>query len=195
MKPKLLFPIVSLICFTVLSCGQKNTKNEIDTETYAKLLKTGNHISSQAQASLLAHVSKAMKQGGSLYAVEFCNLQASSIADSLSNRFNCTISRVSEKNRNPQNELKTETDKQLWAWANQQNDPIKDTLVVTKSQAIYYKPIRTGMAACLQCHGPVETIQPETYQKLQTLYPNDKATGYGLNELRGLWRIELHYKN
>lgn len=167
----------------------------MDIETYDRLLKTGSEVSAQAQASLLAHVSSAMKQGGSVYAVEFCNLQAQPITDSLSNHFNCTISRVSEKNRNPGNSLKTETDRQLWAWASRQDDPMNDTLVVVKSRAVYYKPIRTGMAACLQCHGPVETIQPETYEKLQTLYPNDKATGYSLNELRGLWKIEFPQVN
>ncbi len=191
MKPSLLFSISILISFTMLSCGQKNANNKQDAETYSTLLKTGSDISAQAQASLLAHVSSAMKQGGSVYAVEFCNLQASSITDSLSNRFNCILSRVSEKNRNPENKLKTETDRQLWTWANRQDDPMKDTLVLVESKAIYYRPIRTGMPACLQCHGPIEAIEPETYQKLQTLYPNDKATGYELNELRGLWKIEF----
>lgn len=191
MKPTRLFLIAVLICFSMLSCRQKDTKNELDAESYAKLLKTGNDISAQAQASLLAHVSGAMKQGGSLYAVEFCNLKASSITDSLSNHFNCTISRVSEKNRNPENKLKTEADKQLWAWANRLDDPMKDTLVMVESQAVYYKPIRTGLMACLQCHGPMETMQVDTYEKLQTLYPDDLATGYQLNELRGLWKIEF----
>lgn len=166
----------------------------MDAEAYSRLLKIGDHISAQAQTSLLSHVSGAMKKGGGLYAVEFCNLQASSITDSLSNHFNCTISRVSDKNRNPGNSLKTATDKQLWNWATQQ-DVLKDTLVVVKSQAIYYKPIRTAMPACLQCHGSAETIQPDTYEKLQALYPNDKATGYKLNELRGLWKIELAQEN
>jgi cytochrome c553 len=195
MKKSLLFLISILGGLLFFSCGQKNAKSELDAETYTKYLKTGNDVSAQAQASLLAHVSSAMKQGGSFYAVEFCNLEASSITDSLSNQFNCTISRVSEKNRNPENKLKTETDKQLWAWANQLDDPMKDTLVVVESQATYYKPIRTALPACLQCHGPVETIQADTYEKLQTLYPNDLATGYQLNELRGLWKIAFEQKD
>jgi len=53
----------------------------------------------------------------------------------------------------------------------------------------YYKPILTALSACLQCHGPEEEINPETLQKIKTLYPNDKATGYSINELRGLWKI------
>lgn len=195
MKQTLLLSIPILACFLLFSCGQKNVQNDLDAETYQQLLKTGSEVSAQAQASLLAHVSSAMKQGGSLYAVEFCKLKASSITDSLSNQYNCTISRVSEKNRNPENNLKTEADKQLWAWAHQLDEPMKDTVVVVKSKAVYYKPIRTGLPACLQCHGPVETIAPETYQKLQTLYPNDLATGYQLNELRGLWKIEFAQKN
>jgi cytochrome c553 len=57
---------------------------------------------------------------------------------------------------------------------------------------VYYKPIRTGMPACLKCHGNTETdINAATKAKLNELYPNDLATGYKLNDFRGLWKVEF----
>jgi len=48
------------------------------------------------------------------------------------------------------------------------------------------------MPACLKCHGNIETdINVSTRNKLTELYPNDLATGYKLNEFRGLWKVEF----
>ncbi len=43
---------------------------------------------------------------------------------------------------------------------------------------------------CLKCHGtPNEQIQPKTFAKIKELYPNDKATEYEANQVRGMWSI------
>jgi hypothetical protein len=188
-------PTLVLIAVLFFSCGQK-TAETIDSETYARYRKSGTEISNQTQGVLLANVSKAMQQGGSLYAVEFCNLQASGLVDSLNAEFDCKISRITDKNRNPENHLETKTDRQIWAYFSniQQHEELHDTLVQNKEKITYYKPILTAMPACLQCHGPAEEIEPETYKKIQNLYPKDKATGYSLNELRGMWKIEFGKK-
>jgi hypothetical protein len=48
---------------------------------------------------------------------------------------------------------------------------------------------------CLQCHGkPGTDLSETTIAKLSQLYPNDKATGYGINELRGIWIVEMNKK-
>jgi hypothetical protein len=44
---------------------------------------------------------------------------------------------------------------------------------------------------CLQCHGTADTIAPEVRQAIETLYPNDLATGYTVGELRGLIRVTV----
>lgn len=177
----------------ILSCSNKNSQNTLDLETYNRYLKSGSEISAQAQSALLSNVSEAIKKGGTLFAVEFCNLEVSGITDSLNNECNCSISRVSEKNRNPDNALETLTEQQLWKYFLSVHDTkmIHDTVVVVEGQAVYYKPILTAMQTCLQCHGPEEKIDQATLNKINELYPEDKATGYSLNELRGLWKISF----
>ena len=45
---------------------------------------------------------------------------------------------------------------------------------------------------CLQCHGSKGIdIAPETLKVIEEKYPNDQATGYTENQLRGIWVIEL----
>lgn len=188
---KSLFPCLLLILFVLISCNSSRNQ-KIAPNTYSEYTQKGNEISGQAQSVLLKNVSSAMQKDGPEYAIEFCNLQATSLIDSLSELNNCTISRVSSKNRNPENALKDEKEKQLWEHYSiaVKSGNASDTLVRNNGTLVYYKPIKTAMPACLKCHGaPSDDIQTATLQKIQKLYPYDKATGYTLNEFRGMWKI------
>ena len=183
--------LLFIVFILIISCNSKQ-KEKISSEVYSEYAQKGNEISGKAQGVLLANVSSAMQKGGPEYAIEFCNLQASSLIDSLSKANNCTISRVSVKNRNPGNNLKNKKERQLWDHYAEKlkSGNVSDTLLRSEDALVYYKPIKTAMPACLKCHGaPGEDIQTATFQKIEELYPNDKATGYNLNEFRGMWKI------
>ena len=177
------FLIAVLVLF--FSC-----KSKTDLANYTEIQKKGSEMATLAQSVLLANVGKAIQTGGSVYAVEFCNLNASVITDSLNIAGNCVISRISAKNRNPENGLKTESEQMLWSIF--ENGTLNDTVIFENRNLIYYKPIKTGLPACLKCHGEIGSdIDAVTAEKLKNLYPNDLATGYKLNDFRGLWKIEF----
>jgi len=47
----------------------------------------------------------------------------------------------------------------------------------------------------LNCHGePGKEISEETLQKLNELYPEDKAIGHQIGDLRGMWSIKIPKK-
>ncbi len=188
MKKHLYFLMVSALPL-FFSCSPKSPK--INSETYSKFQKKGSEISQLAQSTLLGNVAKAIQTGGPEYAVEFCNLQASAIIDSVNRENDCVISRITDKTRNPGNKLKGQAEEELWEVF--KTGSTTDTLVVKPSgMIVYYKPIKTGMPACLKCHGNPETeIDAATFEKINQLYPNDLATGYKLNVFRGLWKIEF----
>jgi hypothetical protein len=48
----------------------------------------------------------------------------------------------------------------------------------------YMKALPTN-ALCLSCHGAAEQMTPGIRAKLQALYPDDKATGYAVGQIRG----------
>lgn len=167
--------------------------SNIDSSTYSEIQKEGREVAAKAQTALLQNVGEAIQKGGSEYAVEFCNLKASSIIDSINQEFNCTISRVSDRNRNPNAALSSMQENEIWKIFHE--GTLSDTIVQNNKNLIFYKPIKIGMPACLKCHGnPESDINLVTQQKLKDLYPNDLATGYSLNDFRGLWKIEFEDK-
>jgi len=188
-KMKQNYLLIATLAILMISC-----KSKIDKATYVDFQKKGNETATLAQSVLLANVGQAMQSRGPVYAVEFCNLKASTIVDSLNIANNCIINRVSAKNRNSENVLKTETELILWTIF--ERGILSDTLIKDNQKLIYYKPIRTALPACLKCHGEIGSdIDSATSEKLKNLYPADLATGYKLNDFRGLWKIEFTFKD
>jgi hypothetical protein len=181
--------LLMTILVLMVSCKPKT-----EIANYFEFQKKGSETATLAQSVLLANVGQAIQKGGTVYAIEFCNLKASVIIDSLNKANNCIISRVSNKNRNSENGLKTESDKILWPIF--ERGVINDTLIHENQKLVYYKSIKTGFPACLKCHGVIGTdIDFITAEKLKNMYPADLATGYKLNDFRGLWKIEFASKD
>ncbi len=187
----------SLILLSLLTIAcQSKPKNQIDPQITEKYTKLGDSITQAAQVELLKNVRNAMKKGGTPHALQYCKLNASKITQALSKKYNCTIRRISFKNRNPDNQPDSKQDKNILKHFEKQNrNENKDTLTHHAGSYNYYKPIYTFMPACLKCHGtPNQDIDKTTLETIQKLYPLDKATNYKLHELRGAWKITFEQK-
>jgi hypothetical protein len=53
-----------------------------------------------------------------------------------------------------------------------------------------YRPISV-MSSCVVCHGPINTLLPGVKNKLEKLYPEDKAVNYSLYQWRGVIRVSV----
>ena len=67
-------------------------------------------------------------------------------------------------------------------------------VVEINGKMVGYYPIVTN-ALCVKCHGNKDIdIEQPTFRKIKALYPSDKALGYSVNELRGMWKVEMNKK-
>ena len=158
-----------------------------------KYLKKGSEVASLTQEALLKAVQGAMASGGPAYAVDYCNLEALELKDSLSALNNCTIQRLSTQYRNPADQPVTKTEKQQlksYEMLHNKGEDLAPTVHIVGDEVEYYQPIMIGSGTCLLCHGdPATQIASETMNVIRELYPNDLATGYALNDFRGVWKI------
>jgi len=126
-----------------------------------------------------------------LEAVTFCNKQAYSIADNMAVTQNATIRLMSDKPRNPENQVNAKEQGIIDRFkkpiaSNEKYQPVTE---IEKSMVKFYAPITTN-SMCLQCHGsPEKNIEPKVLTALTNLYPEDKAIGYNVNKVRGIWSI------
>jgi Protein of unknown function (DUF3365) len=187
----------SLIFLMISSCGMKQEKEaQKEASTKQVYLQKGGEIVDVTQSELLKNVSQAMKTGGPGYAVEFCNIRAMVIKDSLSSLNNCQIRRIALKYRNPLDMPQSNTEKdQLnkYQLAYQKGEAIEAEVHLFENRVEYYQPIIIKNGTCLLCHGhPGKQIAEKTMEKIKARYPDDLATGFAMNDFRGAWKITFN---
>lgn len=181
------------------SCAEKKPKkveknvqyvSGADEVTYLRL---GKEIADTVGASLKANLQNAMKNGGPVNAVQFCNMEALPLTNKYSTKYGTEVKRVSDRNRNPKNvanekELAVLEEFKRIRKAGEALSP--KVAIDADGKKNFYAPIFTG-GICLTCHGNPKNMQPELVTAIDSLYPNDKAKGYAVDELRGIWSIKF----
>ena len=198
----------SLFYFAVLlmlfySCGNHNKENSKGQETPSKTpvvtrhqaidsvyyLSRGKKIARETFNTLSGKLKQALQAGGIENAISYCNAHALSLTDSLASVYQASVQRISHKPRNINNKANTE---ELKIMGNYIMKHIQQpTLVANDTSVTFYAPIYTK-PFCLTCHGEVgKTLTADNYEKIKELYPEDKAVGFKVNELRGMWKISF----
>ncbi|MGK7396564.1 MAG: Tll0287-like domain-containing protein [Candidatus Cyclobacteriaceae bacterium M3_2C_046] len=158
-------------------------------------LKVGNQIADTTQKTLAGNLVNAIQDQGIRGAIQFCNLAAYPLVDSLQKKLNVQIKRTSLQTRNPDNQP-TSLEKQLLEayHYNAENNLALEPAIqeIDEAYLLFAKPIVIGNPLCLNCHGEVgKQVQSENYQIIKGLYPEDQATGYQEGDLRGMWSIKI----
>jgi len=153
----------------------------------------GMQMAQTTKAELGKNLLGQIQKNGVIAALDFCNLQAMPITDSMATVHKAHINRVTDKPRNPKNkanavELQYLENLKKQVASGNEVDPI---VVEIGNEAEFYYPIVTN-SMCLKCHGtPGKELETLTLSKIQELYPKDKAIGYSENEVRGIWSIRF----
>jgi len=132
--------------------------------------------------------------GGPPNAIQVCTVAAPAIAADLSARTGGQVGRTSLKPRNPGNAPDEWERATLQAFEQRRHageDPRGIEAYATVegpdgSEFRYMKAIPMGNT-CVACHGQV--IDRRVAATLAQLYPDDKATGYNVGDIRGAFTI------
>lgn len=158
----------------------------------------GPKIIAEAFGRLSAALAEAIAQGGPASALSVCSEKAPQIAAEVGKAHGVTLRRATTKPRNPKNAADDAETAVLAAFADamaKKEAPKPQTITNADGSTSFLAPIVLGNPLCLKCHGtPNQDIAPETLAAIQKLYPEDKATGFKLSDLRGLWSITFPAK-
>lgn len=169
---------------------KKYKSNQSDTLSY---IEKGQNMAMQSKSVLGKNLMGAINSKGTDAAVSFCNEKAFPLLDSMSVFLNAKITRVSDRTRNEKH-MANASELTYIKYAQNaiaKKEPVKGEIREVNNKMIGYYPITVNQM-CLQCHGKPKTeVKENTMNLLAKLYPKDKATGYSLDELRGIWVIEF----
>ena len=186
--------LLASILFILLlaSCNNQN-KNQGSEASQHSIEERGIQIAQTTQAELGKNLMAQIKKNGNIVALQFCNIKALPLTDSMAQVHKAHIKRITDKPRNPKNKANAMERQHIQHYKNQvaAGREIKPIVTRLGNEVEFYYPIVTN-AMCLNCHGtPKEQLEPITFAKIRELYPEDQAINYSENEVRGIWSIRF----
>lgn len=154
------------------------------------LLADARKVASSLAPKLMPILQQEVAKAGAEGAIPVCKDMAPIMAAEVSQQTGWKIKRVSLKVRN---EARGTPD----AWEKAALEDFDARAAAGESPAKLEKGAQVGneyryvkavpmMAQCLACHGNAEQISPAVKAVLDKHYPNDRATGYALGQIRGV---------
>jgi len=190
MKNNKLF-LLPLLLILLLSCSEN--KKDVSKDQLNAMRVSASDFMKDLKGILV----KQMQTGGILQAVSVCSDTAQVLTNNFGVERGIYIKRVSLNNRNPNNfpddfEKRILNRIELLHQNNEINSDTEYYEIVSEggfSYLRYLKPIIV-QAECLNCHGSQTDIMPEVKELIAQNYPDDKAVGYKVGDLRGAVSIK-----
>lgn len=158
-------------------------------------------VTTQAQEADLAHgaellapfkqdLKKALKSGlaeGPAEAIQVCRIKAPEIATALSVD-GVRVGRSSHKLRNPDNSAPEWVSPVMQAYLDDPSSRKPHITELGEDKWGYVEPIIV-QPLCLSCHG--SELAPDIAIQITDLYPEDRAVGFEVGDLRGVFWLEF----
>ncbi len=185
--------LLSFIAIGIFGCES----NEPSAEETAKIRAIGDQATGILLGELKSRLIGAVQKSGPAGAIEACKLDAMILTEKAAKLSDIPVNvkRTTNKYRNPIN-APDKWDKEALSFF-ESKEGVRDYFpefyvqkIKNEDQTLfrYYKPLKT-YSMCLNCHG--DQINKDVKSKLDSLYPDDLATGYSKGDFRGAIRVEV----
>ena len=185
-----LFIILSLIILSLFISCKNSSENNAEVEKYKGELEG---YAKEYMVGLKTVLVKNMQEGGPLKAINVCSDTAAEMTQIYSEKNDVIVKRASFKNRNDNNKPDEFEEKAIAEFSKllisgkltPDISLIEQAKIGDKDLVKFAKPILVE-APCLNCHGSEAQISDNVNEVLKEKYPEDKATGYAIGDLRGV---------
>ena len=138
---------------------------------------------------LLASLQEEISKSGLEGAIPVCKDMAPKMAGEISRQTGWKIKRVSLKARNDARAIPDEWEKAALEDFDKRAAAGEPPAQLEKGEKVgneyrYMKALPV-QPLCLNCHGPADQLSPAVKSVLSQHYPNDRATGYSVGQIRG----------
>ena len=168
----------SLVLMVLVPMSGMAQSQEVEIDRGAKLLMP---LKKNLKQALMAGM-----QEGPVHAIKACKDQAPEITNALAVQ-GIQIGRTSHRLRNPDNTAPEWADIALKTYLNDETDRAPRVVSLANNREGYIEAI-TIKPLCLACHG--SNLAPDVAEQIQAMYPEDEATGFELDDLRGVYWVE-----
>ncbi len=182
---------IAILLISFSGCGESVPKDE---EIAAVTRQIADDFMEELKTELMTALNDTV--AGTVGAINVCSEKAPEISARYSSLPGVTVKRTSKRLRNPNNapdeyEARIlDTLESRPAFASQDHYEWE----TTGDQKVfrYVTGIKVG-SLCLKCHGNPEKMEEEVKEAIAAKYENDQATGFRLDEFRGILSVTLEW--
>ena len=178
--------ILSIVAVTLITPFLTTFANASDDALLGEARKVATSLPPKLVAALQEEINKSGPEG----AIPVCKDMAPKLAGEISQQTGWKIKRVSLKTRN---EARATPD----AWEKAALEDFDKRAAAGESPTQLEKGEKIGneyrfvkalpvQPLCLNCHGPADQLSQAVKSALGKQYPNDRATGYSVGQIRGV---------
>lgn len=190
-------PLVrTVLLATLLACGEARPPAGSPVTADSATLVRARQAADELGADLLAMLSGELNRGGAAAAIAVC-ADSAQVRTRRHGAEGVLVRRVGTRVRNPGNAPDSVEAVVLDAFAAAiaANRAMPDTAFLAAdstgaTMVRYLRAIRL-QEFCIPCHGPADSIAAPVKRILATRYPDDRATGYAVGQLRGAISVTL----
>ena len=185
-----------VICLIVVSSlpasAQKGSKDIAFEKALIDARKVSNQLAEKVRGLLLQEIEK----GGFSSAVRVCSETAQEITLQFNAQTGHDVRRISLKYRNPKNVPDAYEQRKLEEFniLNQKKELSNEYSEIVEEQGKkYLRYLRPLIVAplCITCHGSKENIPQAVKTILAEMYPDDRATGFLVGDVRGAITVKI----
>jgi hypothetical protein len=186
---------VLFICLALAACtSQQGATRPVGEAEAQQVRAIADPIATDFGQGLMGKVKQTMQTHGIYHTTNFCQAVAQSLTIAAERDLDegFAIKRTTFQYRNPANAPDDYEARALEYFQQraQQGSLPADYVQHIGDEYRYYKPLKM-QEMCLRCHGDPAQMDPAVLQRLQELYPEDKALGYAEGDFRGVIRISV----
>ena len=180
--------LVSLTLSTLLAASAAaGDRTAGEAQTLAQLEQHAQALARQFVGELKPQLQQAMRDGGPTHAIAVCSDIAPRLADALSAQSGWLVKRVSLKPRNASRAQPDAWEQTVLQDFDRRQAAGEPAAEIHRGELVgnqyRYMQAQGAGALCLTCHGT--KLAPPVQAALQAYYPDDRATGYTLGQVRG----------
>ena len=153
------------------------------------MLSEARNVAMSLPPKLLASLQEEIKKSGPEGAIPVCKDMAPKMAGKILQETGWKVKRVSLKPRNEARAIPDDWEKAALEDFDKRAAAGEPPAQLEKGETVgneyrYVKALPV-QPLCLNCHGPVDQLSPAVKSVLGEHYPNDRATGYSVGQIRG----------
>ena len=141
--------------------------------------------------TLQPQLKKALQSGGPVQAIEICSQKAPEIARKLSAESGWSIKRVSLKARNNKTAIPDKWERKILMQFDERQAKGEPARKIAHAEIVdgrfRFMKAQGVRLVCMNCHA--RNIKPPVEAALKLHYPDDKARGYSLGQIRGAFSL------